>query len=116
MVNNVNLFIQLNVARKFKNLPLPPKVSAYFQYSILDIFQIVLYGAECLYIHPPCRFAGACTRSDCPYLHSTATPASSPNENASNTGRSSITNRSESSTVSLNFNHSIKKKLIRLDL
>jgi len=61
-------------------------------------FPNCVYGAECLYIHPPCRFAGSCTRSDCPYLHSTSTPASSPNNNGTS-GRSSITNRPESSTV-----------------
>ncbi|CAF1290549.1 unnamed protein product [Adineta ricciae] len=61
------------------------------------------YGAECLYIHPPCRFGTACARPDCPYLHSSATPASSPtstnNNNPTVTGRSSITIRPESSTI-----------------
>ncbi len=66
-------------------------------------FPNCVYGAECLYIHPPCRFAGTCTRSDCPYLHSSATPASSPTStnNTATTGRSSATNRAESSTVSV---------------
>ncbi len=67
-------------------------------------FPNCVYGAECLYIHPPCRFAGTCARSDCPYLHSSATPASSPtstNNNTATTGRSSTKNRAESSTVSV---------------
>ena len=62
------------------------------------------YGAKCLYIHPPCRFNGLCTRPDCPYTHSSSTPPSSPssaNNNTTATGRTSIINRSESSIVSL---------------
>ncbi|CAF1455558.1 unnamed protein product, partial [Adineta steineri] len=67
-------------------------------------FPNCVYGSECLYIHPPCRFGSACARPDCPYLHTSVTPASSPtstnnNNNTANTGRSSITNRSESSTI-----------------
>ena len=91
MVINVNLFIQLNVARKKSNHPQTASSSiSYFRH-----FPNCAYGAECLYIHPTCRFAGACTRSDCPYLHSTVTPASSPNDNATAPGRSSANNRSE---------------------
>ncbi|CAF1405931.1 unnamed protein product [Adineta steineri] len=67
-------------------------------------FPNCVYGSECLYIHPPCRFGSACARPDCPYLHTSVTPASSPtstnnNNNTANTGRASITNRSESSTI-----------------
>ncbi|CAF1136803.1 unnamed protein product [Rotaria sordida] len=66
-------------------------------------FPNCVYGAECLYIHPPCRFGSVCTRTNCPYLHSVSTPASSPsstnNNNNTTVGRSSIINRSESSVV-----------------
>ncbi|UJR15492.1 hypothetical protein I4U23_002435 [Adineta vaga] len=70
-------------------------------------FPNCVYGAECLYIHPPCRFGNVCARPDCPYLHASSTPASSPsstnnnnnNNGATATGRSSNTNRPESSTI-----------------
>jgi len=28
------------------------------------------YGANCRYVHPPCRFADRCTKPGCPYAHS----------------------------------------------
>lgn len=93
MVNNVSLFIQLNAARKRNQF-------FFFHLHCREFrhFPNCIYGAECLFIHPTCRFAGACTRSDCPYLHSTATPASSPNDaTGSSTTRPAM--RSESSTV-----------------
>ncbi|CAF1197624.1 unnamed protein product [Rotaria sp. Silwood1] len=65
-------------------------------------FPNCVYGTECLYIHPPCRFGSICSKSNCPYLHSSSTPASSPsstNNNNVTTGRSSITNRQESSII-----------------
>ncbi|CAF2990244.1 unnamed protein product [Rotaria socialis] len=59
------------------------------------------YGSECLYIHPPCRYGSACGKSNCPYLHSQATPASSPSSanNTSAVTRPPITNRPDSSVV-----------------
>ncbi|CAF3517313.1 unnamed protein product [Rotaria sp. Silwood1] len=74
-------------------------------------FPNCVYGTECLYIHPPCRFGSICSKSNCPYLHSSSTPASSPsstNNNNVTTGRSSITNRQESSIVSFLNQYSIK--------
>jgi hypothetical protein len=97
MVNNVNLFIPLNVAGKSN---IHNKKSIFLK-SLFSHFPNCAYGSECLYIHPPCRFGSTCARPDCPYLHSSSTPASSPNNNSTtNTGRSSISNRAESSTVS----------------
>jgi hypothetical protein len=97
MVINVNLFIQLNVARK-RRLSNDKFYVCHFRH-----FPNCAYGAECLYIHPPCRFSNACTRVDCPYSHSLSTPASSPsstNNNSASTGRASSTNRAENSVVS----------------
>ena len=61
-------------------------------------FPACAYGAECLYIHPPCRFSSACTRPGCPYLHAASNPASSPSS-ANNTA-SATANRAESTIVS----------------
>lgn len=93
-MHNANLFIRLNVARKYQT-----KKNSHSNKTFLFCrhFPNCMYGTECLYIHPPCRFGGACTRSDCLYTHSSATPASSPNDNAA-TGRAPTT-RPESSTV-----------------